>query len=101
MARSAQQSLLQAIATATGASPHIELTEGVEYLISFTCAGAFTLTLQVESGGIDKWDDVYDSSGIVTINSASGKQNTVVVAGNYRMNVATYNNPITMYARRV
>ena len=101
MALSALNGVSQVIATGTGASSHIVLPEDFEYLISFSSAGAFVVDLQVESGLSGKWDDVYSGDTQVTIDSSTGKQNTVVVAGNYRMDVTTYNSPITMYARRV
>jgi len=81
--------------SATGASDHISLVPGREYALSFSSAGAFVV------GDGSSWDDVYDSAGKVTIDSSTGKQNVRVPAGAYRMNVATYNNPITMWAREL
>jgi len=91
----------KAVATATGGSEHLTLVPGRSYLLSFSSAGAFVLDLQVLAGDGASWDDVYDGTTQVTIDSSSGVQNTVVVAGTYRMDVGTYNNPITMWAREV
>lgn len=82
-------------------SDHISLVPGRSYMLSFSSAGAFVLDLQVLAGDGASWDDVYDGTTQVTIDSSSGVQNTVVVAGTYRMDVGTYNNPITMWAREV
>jgi hypothetical protein len=102
MAQSDENSLGQTTATATGASPHIVLPEDYEYLITFSSAGAFVLDVQVQTGDPTKWDDLYDQNDVkLTIDSSTGKQNFVTKAGNIRMDVDTYNNPITMYARKV
>lgn len=102
MAISTANSQGQATATGTGFSPHIVLPEDDEYLFTFASAGAFVIDIQMLAGDNATWNDAYDQSNTkVTINSASGRQNFVGVAGAYRMNVTTYNNPITMYARKV
>lgn len=82
-------------------SDHLNLVPGRSYLLSFTSAGAFAIDLQVLSGDGTSWDDVYDGTTQVTIDSTTGVQNKVVFAGQYRMDVNTYNNPITMWAREV
>lgn len=80
----------------------IHLDVGHTYVLSFTSAGAFSVDLQVLAVDGVTWDDVYDGTNTqVTIVSSSGVQNVVVVAGSYRMDVNTYNNPITMWARQV
>lgn len=82
-------------------SEALDLAPGRDYVLSFTSAGAFALDLQVLAGDGTSWDDVYDGTNTqVTIDSSSGKQNVVVRGGqSYRMDVNTYNNPITMWAR--
>ena len=82
-------------------SDHINLVPGRRYMLSFSSAGAFALDLQVLAGDGSSWDDVYDGTTQVTIDSSTGVQNTIVYAGIYRMDVNTYNNPITMWAREV
>lgn len=82
-------------------SDHLNLVPGRSYLLSFTSAGAFALDLQVLAGDGVIFDDVYDGDTKVTIDSSTGVQNKVVVAGSYRMDVNTYNNPITMWAKEV
>lgn len=85
-------------ATSTGASDHISLVPGREYVLSFTSAGAFVVDLQRLAGDGASLDDVFDETGKITIDSSSGKQNVIVPAGKYSMNVTTYNSPITMWA---
>ncbi len=87
--------------SATGESDHISLVPGREYALSFSSAGAFVVDVQIMAGDGSSWDDVYDAAGKVTIDSSTGKQNVRVPAGAYRMNVTTYNNPITMWAREL
>lgn len=82
-------------------SDHLTLFVGHEYKLSFTSAGEFVLTLQELAGDGVTWVDVHDCSGAVVIESTSGRQTVIVVSGQYRMNVTTYNNPITMWAREV
>ena len=82
-------------------SEALDLATGRDSVLSFTSEGAFALDLQVLAGDGTSWDDVYDGTNTqVTIDSSSGKQNVVVRGGqSYRMDVNTYNNPITMWAR--
>lgn len=101
MALSATNSSGSVTQSATGASDHLSLVPGREYALSFSSAGAFVVDVQVMAGDGASWDDVYDSSGKATIDSSTGKQNLRVPAGIYRMNVTTYNNPITMWAREL
>lgn len=101
MAQSATNSSGSVTISATGTSDHISLVPGREYAISASSAGAFAFDLQIMAGDGVSWDDVYDASGKVTIDSTTGKQNVRVPAGNYRMNVTTYNNPITLWAREL
>ena len=81
------------------ASDHLALPLG-EYVLEFASAGAFALDLQSASGSA--FSDVYsDPTTKVTIDSSTGPLTVVVVGGrNYRMNVTTYNNPITMTASK-
>lgn len=83
-------------------SDHIALPAGAEYCLTFSSAGAFALDLQRLAGDGSSWDDLhYDATTQVTIDSTTGPQSVVVVAGKYRMDVTTYNNPITMWAEEV
>lgn len=86
------------IASAAGNSDALSLPAGREYALSFTSEAAFTLTLQRLAGDNVTWDDVYDSDGIVTIDSASGRRSLIVASGTWRMVVSDYNDePITMW----
>lgn len=88
-----------AVATATGASPVMLLPAG-EYILQFTSAGAFVLDVQVGDGASFA-DLFYDSATKVTIDSSAGPQHVRVSGGaSYRMDVGTYNNPITMKSMR-
>lgn len=83
-------------------SDHIALPAGHEYCLTFSSAGAFALDLQRLASDGSSWDDVHDASSTqVTIDSTTGRQSIVVSAGKYRMDVNTYNNPITMWAEQV
>jgi hypothetical protein len=88
------------VASATGASGSLELPAGREYHISFTSAGAFALTLQQLAGDRTTWRDAYRGSDKASVDSTSTTTplDFVVGGGTYRMNVSTYNNPITMWA---
>jgi hypothetical protein len=101
MALSATNSDGKVTVSSQTASDHISLVPGREYALSFSSAGAFALDLQMMAGDGASWDDVYDVTDKVSIDSTTGKQNVRVPAGNYRMNVTTYNNPITMWAREL
>ena len=101
MALSATNSDGYVVVSSATQSDHINLVPGRSYLLSFSSAGAFALDLQVMAGDGSSWDDAYDGTTKVTIDSTTGVQNKVVVAGSYRMDVDTYNNPITMWAREV
>lgn len=101
MGQSATNSSGSVTVSSATTSDHISLVPGREYAISASSAGAFAFDLQIMAGDGVSWDDVYDASGKVTIDSTTGKQNVRVPAGNYRMNVTTYNNPITMWAREL
>ena len=82
-------------------SDHISLPAGQKYALTFSSAGAFALDLQRMDGN-GGWDDVHDGTGTqVTIDSTTGRQSVVVIAGRYRMDVNTYNNPITMWAEGI
>lgn len=89
------------VASGTGATSHIVLVPGRQYMLSFSSSGAFVVDVQMLAGDGASWDDVYDGTTKVTIDSSSGVQNKVVVAGTYRMNVSTYNSAITMWAKEV
>jgi len=54
-------------------SDHISLVPGREYAISASSAGAFAFDLQIMAGDGVSWDDVYDASGKVTIDSTDRK----------------------------
>lgn len=83
-------------------SDHISLPprQGGGYVLTFTSAGAFALDLQHSADGGSNWADVYDiNNNKITINTATPTfQAICVCAGQYRMDVDTYNNPITMRA---
>lgn len=83
-------------------SDHIHLPPGHDYVLSFTSAGAFVLDVQIMAGDGSSFDDVYDGTNTkVAIDSSTGVQNVVVRGGqSYRMDVTTYNNPITMWAKQ-
>jgi hypothetical protein len=88
-----------AVATATGASPVITLATG-EYILQFSSAGAFVLDVQVGDGTTFA-DLYYDATTKVTIDSSTGPQHVIVPGGmSYRMDVGTYNSPITMTDQR-
>ena len=74
---------------------------GKRWMLSFSSSGAFALDLQILAGDGESWDDVYEGTTQVTIDSTTGRQNVVVTSGIYRMDVNTYNNPITMWAKEV
>jgi hypothetical protein len=88
------------IATATGVSSSVTLTPG-DWVLQFTSGGVFLLDVQV--GDHDGMYDLhYDPDTKVTIDSSTGPRHIVVVGEmSYRMNVVTYNNPITMRAVKV
>lgn len=82
-------------------SDALSLSPGHEYVLHFASAGDFALDLQVGDG--TTFSDMYDASGTkITIDStASAAMNWRVPGGQqYRMDVSTYNNPITMRARQ-
>lgn len=86
------------VATSTGESDFISLRSGVDFVLSFRSAGAFVLDIQLGDG--TDFRDAYDSSGKQSVDSSTGEQDVVVAGGQkYRMDVDTYNNPITMTAR--
>lgn len=86
------------VATATGESDYISLRAGTDFVLSFRSAGAFVLDVQVGDG--TDFADVYDGSTKQEIDSSSDQQDVRVAGGQkYRMDVGTYNNPITMTAR--
>lgn len=91
------------IASASGTSSSISLPNDGDYLLTFDSTGAFVLDVQENKDG--GWDDSYyqdNPATKVTVNSSSGNQSAVVPGGvQYRMDVGTYNNPITMYATRL
>ena len=74
---------------------------GKRWMLSFSSDGAFAIDLQVRAGDGVSWDDVYEGTTQVTIDSTTGRQNVVVTSGIYRMDVNTYNSPITMWAKEV
>lgn len=80
-------------------SDHISLQPGRTYVLHFSSAGAFVLDIQVGDG--TNFSDLFNQLGVkVTIDSSTGEQNVQVAGGQcYRMDVDTYNNPITMTAR--
>lgn len=86
------------VATGTGASDHISLRPGVDFVLSFRSSGAFVLDVQVGDG--TDFRDAHDSSGKQSVDSSTGEQDVVVAGGQkYRMDVDTYNSDITMTAR--
>jgi hypothetical protein len=101
MAKSEQNDIGQVTKSATGASDHLELSEGSSWKLTFVSAGAYALDLQEVAGDSTTFvDSYYDDTTTQVEISSTGRQAVVVPAGWYRMNVTTYNNPITMYARR-
>lgn len=83
-------------------SDHISLPplpEGKKWILSFRSAGAFALDLQYANDA-ENFADMYDiNNNKITINTATPTyQDLEVGAGQYRMDVDTYNNPITMRA---
>lgn len=86
------------VATGTGASDYISLRSGVDFVLSFRSAGAFVLDVQIGDGTTFK--DIYEGTTKQEIDSSTGQQDIRVTGGQkYRMDVGTYNNPITMTAR--
>lgn len=83
-------------------SDHIKLVPGREYVLEFTSAGAFALDVQTSGDG-SNFKDLYDTSGKITIDTTAAAAMHVRVPGGlcYRMDVDTYNNPITMTAYEV
>jgi len=98
MALSPQNDIGQVTRSATGASDHLELSEGSDWKLTFVATGAYALDLQ-EMTGSGTFIDSYEGATKVVV-ANTGRQAVVVTPGSYRMNVTTYNNPITMYARR-
>jgi hypothetical protein len=88
------------IATTIGLSPSITLNTG-DWVLQFTSDGDFELDVQVgDHNGM--YNLYYGSGNKVTINSRHGTRHIVVVGEmSYRMNVITYNNPITMRVVKV
>ena len=72
---------------------------GAGYILTFVSAGAFALDLQ-QSNDRENFFDMYDlSNNKITVNTATPTYQSIQVpAGQYRMDVDTYNNPITMRA---
>lgn len=88
--------------TATGQSDHISLppnANGGKWVLAFRSAGAFALDLQRAADG-SNFADMYDiNNNKITVNTATPTyQDVEVSASQYRMDVDTYNNPITMTA---
>jgi hypothetical protein len=83
-------------------SDHISLGGQGDWLLRCSSAGAFVLDIQ--EGGTDgaSFADVYlNATNKATIDSSTGPQSYRVSGGYcYRMDVTTYNNPITMVATR-
>jgi hypothetical protein len=98
MALSPQNDVGQVTRTATGFSDHLELSEDSNWKLTFVATGAYALDLQ-EMTGAGTFVDAYEGTTKVVV-ANTGRQAVVVPPGGYRMNVTTYNNPITMYARR-
>lgn len=84
-------------------SDHIRLPPNKYYVLEFTSAGAFALDVQVTADASQTFRDLYKTSGKVTIDTTAAAAMHVKVPGGlcYRMDVDTYNNPITMRAYEV
>ena len=99
------QSGLSVSVTSATASDHLLLPDNGDYVLSFRSSGAFVLALQEDDTGTTASNfknAYYDSTTAVSIDSSTGPQSVRVSGGRaYRMNVTTYNNTITMTARRV
>lgn len=94
----AAEGLTTTVSSATQ-SDHIILGPG-EWALDFACSGAFVLDVQRGTGGTN-FRDVYTLEGTkVTMDSTGVSSCVVVGGGDYRMDVSTYNNPITMTATR-
>jgi hypothetical protein len=99
---STQQNFYVTVSSATQ-SDHLSLppnASGARWVLTFTSAGAFALDVQYSNDGGTTWTDLYDiNNNKVTINTATPTYQALDVgAGQYRMDVDTYNNPITMRA---
>lgn len=105
MAISDKQNDYIAEASTTGASPHISLPprpDGGFWKLSFRSSGAFALDLQESDTADDSdWVDAYnENSTKAIVNTATPTaQSFIVAAGNYRMNVTSYNSTIQMRAK--
>lgn len=82
-------------------SDHLQLPANGEWVLSLSSAGAFEVDIQ--EGGADGSsfaDMYYDETNKVTL-VGTGPRSVRVPGGQcYRMDVTTYNNPITMVATR-
>lgn len=102
MARSSTASDFYETVSSDGQSGWLELParqSGAGYVLTFNSAGAFALDLQ-HSNDRTNFNDMYDlNNNKVTIDTSTPTYQSVQVpAGQYRMDVDTYNNPITMRA---
>jgi hypothetical protein len=90
--------LVTTVSSATQ-SDHIILGPG-EWALDFASAGAFILDIQRGLNG-SSFRDLYTMEGTKVTMDSTGLSHCVVVGGgDYRMDVTTYNNPITMTATR-
>jgi hypothetical protein len=81
-------------------SDHLSLPPG-EWVLDFASAGAFVLDVQRGLSGASFRDVFMSATDKAVMDSVNGPSHLVVVgAGDYRMDVTTYNNPITMTATR-
>jgi len=82
-------------------SDHVQLPPLGDYVLTFRSAGAFVLDIQESDDGSSFKDAYSDPTTKATIDSSTGPQSVRVAGGMcYRMDVSTYNNPITMSVRR-
>ena len=103
MALASTQNNFYVTVTSATQSDHLSLppnASGAPWVLAFTSAGAFALDLQNSNDGGTTWTDMYDlNNNKITNNTATPTYQALQVpAGQYRMDVDTYNNPITMRA---